>query len=98
MRAGASVLGELPATRLPAILVPGEYEGWDQSPNAQYLQDAEAAVMLRQEDIAELHELTADLIKDEARLERMRDALAGLARPDAAERLARLAVEMARHG
>ena len=42
MRAGASVLGELPATRLPAILVPGEYEGWDQSPNAQYLEDSGA--------------------------------------------------------
>ena len=98
MRAGASVLGELPATRLPAILVPGEYEGWDQSPNAQYLQDAGAAVMLRQEDIVELHELAADLIKDETRLGRMRASLAGLARPDAAERLARLTVEMAEHG
>jgi hypothetical protein len=38
MRSGASVLGELPATRLPAILVPGEYEGWDQSNNARYLE------------------------------------------------------------
>ena len=96
MRAGASVLGELPATRLPAILVPGEYEGWDQSPNAAYLQGAEAAVMLRQEDIGELHELAVDLIKDDARLGRMREALAGLARPDAAERLARLTIEMAK--
>lgn len=96
MRAGASVLGELPATRLPAILVPGEYEGWDQSPNAQYLQDAGAAVMLRQENIGELHELALDLMKDDARLGRMREALAGLARPDAAERLARLTVEMAK--
>ena len=96
MRAGASVLGELPATRLPAILVPGEYEGWDQGPNARYLQANDAAVMLPQADIAELHELAVDLIKDEARLERMRSALAGLARPDAAERLARLTVEMAK--
>lgn len=94
MRAGGSTLGELPATRLPAILIPGEYEGWDQSPNAQYLQDNDAAVMLRQEDIGELQELTVDLVKDQARLERMRTALAGLARPDAAERLARLTVEM----
>ncbi len=96
MRAGASVLGELPATRLPAILVPGEYEGWDQGPNAQYLQDNDAAVMLPQSDIGELHELAADLIKDTDRLDRMRTALAGLARPDAAERLARLTVEMAK--
>jgi UDP-N-acetylglucosamine--N-acetylmuramyl-(pentapeptide) pyrophosphoryl-undecaprenol N-acetylglucosamine transferase len=96
MRAGASVLGELPATRLPAILVPGEYEGWDQGPNARYLQDNDAAVMLSQSDIGELHELAVDLVRDEARLGRMREALARLAKPDAAERLARLTVEMAK--
>jgi UDP-N-acetylglucosamine--N-acetylmuramyl-(pentapeptide) pyrophosphoryl-undecaprenol N-acetylglucosamine transferase len=96
MRAGASVLGELPATRLPAILVPGEYEGWDQSPNAKYLQDAGAAVMLRQENIDGLHGLAMDLIQDSARLAGMRTAMGALAKPDAAERLARLVVEMAR--
>jgi UDP-N-acetylglucosamine--N-acetylmuramyl-(pentapeptide) pyrophosphoryl-undecaprenol N-acetylglucosamine transferase len=95
MRAGASVLGELPATGLPAILVPGEYEGWDQSPNAQFLQDAGGAVMLRQADIEELHELAVDLIMDKKRLEGMRVAMTAMARPDAAERLARLVVEMA---
>ena len=52
--------------------------------------------MLPQTDIAELHELVVDLIRDGDRLERMRSALAGLARPDAAERLARLTVEMAK--
>jgi UDP-N-acetylglucosamine--N-acetylmuramyl-(pentapeptide) pyrophosphoryl-undecaprenol N-acetylglucosamine transferase len=96
MRAGASVLGELPAARLPAVLVPGEYEGWDQSPNARYLEDNDAAVMLPQSNIEELHELTVDLLHDTARLERMRAALGRLARPDAAERLARLTVEMAK--
>jgi UDP-N-acetylglucosamine--N-acetylmuramyl-(pentapeptide) pyrophosphoryl-undecaprenol N-acetylglucosamine transferase len=96
MRAGASVLGELPATRLPAILVPGEYEGWDQGPNARFLEEHEAAVMLPQVEIDELHELAVDLIQDHDRLDRMRGALKSLARPDAAERLARLTVEMAR--
>jgi UDP-N-acetylglucosamine--N-acetylmuramyl-(pentapeptide) pyrophosphoryl-undecaprenol N-acetylglucosamine transferase len=96
MRSGASVLGELPATGLPAVLVPGEYEGWDQSPNAKYLQEKGAAIMLPQTDLDDLHALVADLIKDTDRLAGMRSALAGLARPDAAERLARLTVEMAK--
>jgi UDP-N-acetylglucosamine--N-acetylmuramyl-(pentapeptide) pyrophosphoryl-undecaprenol N-acetylglucosamine transferase len=95
MRAGASVLGELPATRLPAILVPGEYEGWDQMPNARYLEENDAAVMLPQERIDELHDTVMYLINNETRLTNMRAALGTLARPDAAENLARLLVEMA---
>jgi UDP-N-acetylglucosamine--N-acetylmuramyl-(pentapeptide) pyrophosphoryl-undecaprenol N-acetylglucosamine transferase len=95
MRAGASVLGELPATRLPAILVPGEYEGWDQTPNARYLEENDAAVMLPQERIEELHDTVMYLINNETRLTNMRAALGVLARPDAAENLARLLVEMA---
>lgn len=98
MRAGASVLGELPASRLPAILVPGEYEGWDQAPNARYLEAQGAAVMLRQERLHELPAMVMYLINNTGRLEAMRAALAGLARPDAAEKLARLIMEMAGRG
>jgi len=98
MRAGASVLGELPATRLPAILVPGEYEGWDQSANARYLEEQGAAVMLRQERLDELPALVMYLINNTSRLDAMRASLAALARPDAAEKLARLIMEMAGRG
>ncbi|HLF76491.1 MAG TPA: glycosyltransferase [Dehalococcoidia bacterium] len=95
MRSGASVLGELPATRLPAILVPGEYEGWDQSNNARYLESEGAAVMLPQSRLGELYETVSALLADTARLQAMREALSRLTRPDAAERLARLTMEMA---
>jgi UDP-N-acetylglucosamine--N-acetylmuramyl-(pentapeptide) pyrophosphoryl-undecaprenol N-acetylglucosamine transferase len=96
MRAGASVLGELPATRLPAILVPGEYEGWDQTPNARYLEENEAAVMLTQDRIEELQDMVMYLINNETRLANMRAALGRLARPDASQKLAQLLVAMGR--
>jgi UDP-N-acetylglucosamine--N-acetylmuramyl-(pentapeptide) pyrophosphoryl-undecaprenol N-acetylglucosamine transferase len=95
MRSGASVLGELPATGLPAILVPGEYEGWDQSPNARYLESQGAAVMLQQSKLDELHAQVMYLINNRSRLEAMRKELARLAQPEASERLARLILEMA---
>jgi UDP-N-acetylglucosamine--N-acetylmuramyl-(pentapeptide) pyrophosphoryl-undecaprenol N-acetylglucosamine transferase len=88
MRSGASVLGELPAAGLPAILVPGEYEGWDQSANARYLEEQGAAVMLRQNDIDHLHDLVRDLLADGARRDAMKQALSNLARPNAAEEIA----------
>ena len=90
MRSGASVLGELPAAGLPAILVPGEYEGWDQSANARYLEEQGAAVMLRQSNIDHLQPLVTELLADRARLESMKTALAALRRPSAAEEIADL--------
>ena len=96
MRAGASVLGELPAARLPAILVPGEYEGgYNQFANARYMEQNEASVVLPQERIEELQSMVMYLINNETRLTNMRAALGKLARPDAAENLARLLIEMA---
>lgn len=93
MRSGASVLGELPASRLPAILVPGEYEGgYDQFANARFMEANEAAVVLPQERIEELHSMVMYLINNETRLTNMRAALGKLARPEAAEELARLVV------
>ena len=57
MRSGASVLGEPPAAGLPAILVPGEYEGGhNQRDNARYLQEQDAAVVLENEQLDKLSE------------------------------------------
>jgi UDP-N-acetylglucosamine--N-acetylmuramyl-(pentapeptide) pyrophosphoryl-undecaprenol N-acetylglucosamine transferase len=95
MRSGGSVLGELPATCLPAVLVPGEYEGWDQSPNARYLEEQGAAVMLPQSRIDELPAVVKGLLSDEPRRRRMKEELGRLAQPDADERLARILLAMA---
>jgi UDP-N-acetylglucosamine--N-acetylmuramyl-(pentapeptide) pyrophosphoryl-undecaprenol N-acetylglucosamine transferase len=96
MRSGGSTLGELPAAGLPAVLVPGEYEGWDQSPNARYLEAEGAAVMLPQARLeAELKPAVMALLGDGERRRRMREALARLARPQAAADLAALLVQMA---
>jgi UDP-N-acetylglucosamine--N-acetylmuramyl-(pentapeptide) pyrophosphoryl-undecaprenol N-acetylglucosamine transferase len=94
-RAGASTLGELPAAALPAVLVPGEYEGWSQAPNAEYLQSAGAAVMLRQADLHRLADVVLELLDDPARVGAMRSAAARLARPEAARDMARLLIEVA---
>jgi UDP-N-acetylglucosamine--N-acetylmuramyl-(pentapeptide) pyrophosphoryl-undecaprenol N-acetylglucosamine transferase len=90
MRSGASVLGELPAAGLPAILIPGEYEGWDQSANARYLEQQGAAVMLRQDNIDHLYDLVREILADTARREAMKEVLSRLARPDAAAEIARV--------
>jgi UDP-N-acetylglucosamine--N-acetylmuramyl-(pentapeptide) pyrophosphoryl-undecaprenol N-acetylglucosamine transferase len=97
MRSGASVLGELPAARLPAILVPGEYEGgYNQNANARFMEQNEAAVVLPQARLHELHSMVMYLINNETRLTNMRASLGRLARPDAAENLANLVLSMAK--
>jgi UDP-N-acetylglucosamine--N-acetylmuramyl-(pentapeptide) pyrophosphoryl-undecaprenol N-acetylglucosamine transferase len=95
MRAGASTLGELPAAGLPAVLVPGEYEGWSQAPNAEYLQEQGAAVMLRNAELSRLGGVVSVLLSDDVRLASMRTAMKSLARPEAAQDLARVLVEVA---
>lgn len=94
-RAGASTLGELPAAGLAAVLVPGEYEGWSQAPNAEFLRDEGAAVMLPEADLDNLAAVVLDLLGDEARLASMRATMRGLARPNAARDIAVTLIEVA---
>ncbi len=94
-RSGASSLGELPAAGAPAILVPGEYEGWSQAPNAEYMQSHGAALMLRNAELDRLGATALALLADTARLDAMRDASRTLARPAAARDLARTVIEVA---
>ena len=87
--------GELPAARLPAILVPGEYEGWAQTPNAAFMEREGASVLLPQARLKELPALVDSLLQDGPRMQAMRDALASLSRPNAAADLASMVIEMA---
>ncbi len=93
-RAGASVLGELPAVGLPAVLVPYPYAGAHQRLNARHLEDNGAAVILDDGDLDSMLPLVGSLLHDSARLDTMRQASRRLARPDAARDVARLVLEL----
>jgi len=94
-RAGASVLGELPAARLPAILVPYPHAGRHQEQNARYLTESGAAVMIDDTELArQLSPVVTELLANEARRKRMRQRLHDMDRPDAAQRIAGLLCEL----
>jgi UDP-N-acetylglucosamine--N-acetylmuramyl-(pentapeptide) pyrophosphoryl-undecaprenol N-acetylglucosamine transferase len=93
MRAGASTLGELPLAGLPAVLVPGAFS--DQAANASYLSDHGAAIVLPEARLAEAVSIVKGLLQDEARLTAMSAAMRSLARPDAADRIAAMLMEIA---
>lgn len=96
MRAGASVMGELPAIGLPAILVPYPHAGGHQVFNARFLADAGAAIVVEDNKLNGLLPLVGELLADEARRTAMAEAARRLARPDAAKNIARLLLEVAK--
>ena len=96
MRAGASVLGELPAAGLPSILVPGTFGGGHQRANAEALASNGAAVVLEEANFDQLLPLVTELLADDQRLEEMAAAAKAQARPEAADRLAEIVLEVAR--
>jgi len=88
-RAGASTLGELPLFGLPAILAPYPHAWRYQRVNAEWLASRQAAVVLRDESLAQqLLPTVRGLLADSERLARMRERSGRLARPEAAARLA----------
>ncbi len=97
-RAGAGTIAELTAVGLAAVLVPLPGAPSDhQTRNAQTLERAGAAVMLRDDecDPARLDKVVSELLGATDRLERMSLAARGLGRRDAAERLSDLVEEHA---
>jgi len=96
-RAGASTLGEFPALGLPAILIPLPISGQHQLPNARYLADRGAAVIVADADMSSrLLPTIESLLNDPDRLASMSRASASLARPDAARRIALALLDLAR--
>ncbi len=95
-RAGASTLGELPLTGLPAILVPYPYAWRYQKVNAEYLVRNQAAVIVEDEKMMfDLQPTILDLIGHPEKLASMRTAMLGLAKPGAAGKIASLIAALA---
>ena len=97
-RAGASTLGEFPLFSLPAILVPLPQEkNLVQHLNADFLAKRGAAMILKDEDMRHhLLDAVQGLMLNDQRREAMSSAMAKLAQPDAAKRLARMLTELGR--
>jgi len=95
-RAGASILGELPAFGLPAILVPYPYAWRYQRINASFLVKQGAAVQLEDALLAgQIIPLVRDLLGDSEKLARMSEAMRSLAKPEAASRIANILKNLA---
>ncbi len=96
-RAGASVLGELPAAGLPAILVPYPYAARHQEQNARYLADAGAALIIADDDLATaLPKVVGQLLRDRQGREEMRKKMRSLDRPNAGAAIAQLLHDLAK--
>jgi len=94
-RAGASTLGELPFFGLPAILVPYPFAWRYQKVNADYLADKGAAIVVENDVLSErLLPTLRSLFAEPEKLQKMSSAMASLAQPDAAARIADLVIEM----
>ncbi len=95
-RSGASILGEYPLFELPSILVPYPHAWRYQKTNANYLVERGAALIVNDEDLPErlLPEIKT-LMSDPERRHDMQLALRGMARPDAANRIGQVLLDLA---
>jgi len=96
-RAGGSVF-ELAAAGVPSLLVPYPHATSDhQAGNAHWMVDGGAAVVLPDADLSpqRLAREVVALVRDHERRQRMSGAALALARPDAAQRIADEALELA---
>jgi UDP-N-acetylglucosamine--N-acetylmuramyl-(pentapeptide) pyrophosphoryl-undecaprenol N-acetylglucosamine transferase len=96
-RSGAGAMAELPAVGLPAVLVPGAFSHQDL--NARHMAAGGAATVIPDEqlDAAALCDAVLGLLADPARRAAMAACSRALARPGAAEHIARLVAATARY-
>ncbi|MCX6043875.1 MAG: UDP-N-acetylglucosamine--N-acetylmuramyl-(pentapeptide) pyrophosphoryl-undecaprenol N-acetylglucosamine transferase [Chloroflexi bacterium] len=93
-RAGASSLGEFPVARLPSVLVP--LLGVNQLQNALLLEEHGAAVIIADAVLTEqLASRLLALLQDQTQRLAMENALANLAQPDAALKIAQELCQLA---
>jgi len=100
-RAGATTLSELAVAGRPAILIPYPHAADDhQTRNAQALEEAGAAVVVRDGDFTaeRIAALIQEFASDAPRRHRMAEAARGLARPDAAAQIADVAETLRKGG
>jgi UDP-N-acetylglucosamine--N-acetylmuramyl-(pentapeptide) pyrophosphoryl-undecaprenol N-acetylglucosamine transferase len=98
-RSGASTVAELAAAGKPAVLVPLPTAADDhQRKNAEVMAQAGAARVLLEPDLtpAQLQGTLSDLLTQPDTLKTMAENARSLAHPDAAERIARMAMALAR--
>ena len=87
-RAGGSVY-ELAAAGTPAVLVPYPHATADhQTKNARHFEEAGAAIVVPEVEVAGVPALVGSLLSDPDRLAVMAEAMRKLARPDAADEIA----------
>ena len=101
-RAGATTIAEMSALKKAVILVPFErLPGAHQLKNAEKLKELGAVVMVpdavMQKDPSELLEVTRHLVRAPKEREQLADKLHAEAKPDAAEKLAEILVEVSEH-
>jgi UDP-N-acetylglucosamine--N-acetylmuramyl-(pentapeptide) pyrophosphoryl-undecaprenol N-acetylglucosamine transferase len=99
-RAGASSCAELTACGVPSILLPYPYhKDMHQRANAKVLADAGAAVLVddekdRKKNADKLQPLVEPLLRDGAGRRAMAEAARRLGKPDAADNVARLLLDL----
>lgn len=103
-RAGATTMAELAATGTPAIFLPFPQAAHDhQTANARAMEQAGGGLLLPQKDAeamlteGRLAPLVLDLIHDRSRLAAMRRGALSLARPEAADTVARELLSLCPH-